>query len=98
LKINFKEINPLYLNYYLSSNKIQKHIQLTNVGGTSGALNYFQIMDFDISLPPIELQNKFASIVNEVEVAKEQQKHSKEQIDNIFNALMHKAFKGELIQ
>lgn len=61
------------------------------------ALNYSQIMDFDISLPSIELQNKFASIVNEVEVTKEQQKHSKEQIYNIFNALMQKAFKGELI-
>ena len=46
--------------------------------------------------PPIELQNKFASIVKEVESMKEQQKQSKEQIDNLFNVLMQKAFKGEI--
>jgi len=53
--------------------------------------------DFDIPLPPLSLQNKFASIVKEVEAIKEQQKQSKEEIDNLFNALMQKAFKGELV-
>ena len=76
--------------------KIQNHIQKINAGGTREALNYSQIKDFDIPLPPIELQNKFASIVKEVEVMKEQQKHSKNHIDKLFNALMQKAFKGEL--
>ena len=41
-------------------------------------------------------QNKFASIVKEVEAMKEHQKQSKDQIENLFNALMQKAFKGEL--
>ena len=51
----------------------------------------------DYTFPPIELQNKFASIVKDVEEMKEQQKHSKEQIDNLFNVLTQKAFKGELV-
>lgn len=55
------------------------------------------IRNLIIPLPPISLQNKFASIVKEVEAMKEQQKHSKNHIDNLFNALMQKAFKGELI-
>jgi type I restriction enzyme S subunit len=93
---NHNELNPTYLNFYLSSDRIQGYIQKVNAGGTREALNYTQIKDFDIPLPPIELQNKFASIVKEVEAMKEQQKHSKNQIDNIFNALMQKAFKGEL--
>ena len=94
---DFKIINPIYLNYYLSGDKIQRHIQLTNAGGTREALNYAQIKNFDIPVPPIELQNKFASIVKEVESMKEQQKRSKEQIDNLFNILIQKAFKGELV-
>jgi len=94
---DLKETNPLYLNYYLSGDKIQGHIQLTNAGGTREALNYSQIKEFDVPLPSIEFQNKFASIVKEVESMKEEQKHSKEQIDKLFNALMQKAFKGELI-
>ena len=98
IRINdFKELNPLYLNYYLSSHKIQGYIQASNAGGTREALNYSQIKNFDIPLPPIDLQNKFASIVKEVEAMKEQQKHSKEQIESLFNVLMQKAFKGELI-
>ena len=47
--------------------------------------------------PPISLQNKFASIVKDVESIKQHQKKSREEIDNLFNALMQKAFKGELI-
>ena len=54
------------------------------------------IKNLKIPLPPIELQNKFAEIVKQVESMKEHQKESKEQIDNLFNALMQKAFKGEL--
>ena len=51
---------------------------------------------FKIIHPPLPLQQKFALIVKEVEAIKEQQKHSKEHLDNLFNALMQKAFKGEL--
>ena len=55
------------------------------------------IENLDYINPPLPLQQKFASIVREVESMKEHQKHSKEQINNLFNALMQKAFKGELV-
>jgi len=61
------------------------------------AVSNKDIKSIEIPLPQISLQNKFASIVKEVEAMKEQQKHSKNQIDKLFNALMQKAFKGELI-
>ena len=47
-------------------------------------------------MPPLKLQNQFAEIVQKVEQIKEEQKQSKAQINNLFNALMQKAFKGEL--
>jgi type I restriction enzyme, S subunit len=78
--------------------KYRNIFNLTNAGGTKKALNYSQIRDFDSSLLPLDLQKKSASIVNEVEVTKEPQKHLKEQINNIFNALMQKAVEGEIIQ
>jgi len=55
---------------------------------------FFSILK--IPLPPLAIQNKFASIVKEVEAMKEQQKLSKDHIDDLFNALMQKAFRGEL--
>ncbi len=94
---DFNELNPVYLNYYLSSNVIQRYIEKINTGGTREALNYTQIKNFDLVLPPISLQNKFASIVKEVEKLKEHQKKSKQDLDNLFNALMQKAFRGKLV-
>jgi type I restriction enzyme S subunit len=46
--------------------------------------------------PPTGLQNKFGLIAKEVELVKKHQKQSVQQIDNLFNVLMQKAFRGEL--
>jgi type I restriction enzyme S subunit len=51
-----------------------------------------------IPLPPLSLQEKFAKIVEKVEKLKEGQKESREKIDELFNSLMQKAFKGELVR
>ncbi len=76
---------------------MEEKIANMGMGSTFKAINSDQLKTLKIPVPPIELQNKFASIVKEVEAMKEQQKHSKEHSDNLFNALMQKAFKGELI-
>lgn len=68
-----------------------------SVGANLPRLSPRELESFEIIYPPLPLQHKFASIVKEVEQLKEQQTHSKEQIDNLFNILMQKAFKGELI-
>jgi type I restriction enzyme, S subunit len=65
-------------------------------GATIQGITSNILKELMIPLPPIELQNKFAEIVKQVETMKEHQKESKEQIDDLFNALMQKAFKGEL--
>ncbi len=59
-------------------------------------INAEELKNISIYQPPKYVQDEFASIVKEVESMKEQQKHSKEQIDRLFNALMQKAFKGGL--
>ena len=94
---DFNDLNPYYLNYYLSSSYIQNHIKKINAGATREALNFTQIGKFKILVPPIELQNQFAEIVQQVEIIKKYQNQSKEELDYLFNNLMQKAFKGELI-
>lgn len=49
-----------------------------------------------IAVPPIELQNKFAEIVDKIEKEKELLKQSLEQLETNFKALEQKAFNGEL--
>jgi len=94
---NLKTFNPYYLNSYLSSLPMQEYIIRMNAGATRQALNFSQIGKFKIPIPPIEIQNQFAEIFRKVEILKTQQKESKVQIDNLFDNLMQKAFRGELV-
>ena len=47
-------------------------------------------------MPTIEEQNKFAKIVEKVETQKQKNEQVIEQMDNLFNSLSQRAFKGEL--
>src|SRR3989344_5147145 len=49
-----------------------------------------------IPVPPILLQNKFAELVEKVEKIKEHQQKTTNEINTLFDALMQKAFNGEL--
>lgn len=97
LRPNLKKITPRFLFSLIQMPIIQEQFKQANSGTAQPQLPIINLRRIKIPLPPLSLQQKFASIVKEVEAIKEQQKHSKEQIDNIFNALMQKAFKGELI-
>jgi len=46
----------------------------------------------DIPVPPIELQDKFVSIVDQVEQTKQKMRDSLDEMDNHFNALMQRYF------
>lgn len=95
--INPKEINNTYLKYFCLTDYFLQQVDKYCSTSLQPNVSSGQIEDIEILYPPITLQEKFASIVKEVEAMKEQQKHSKEQLDNLFNALTQKAFKGELI-
>ena len=52
----------------------------------------------NVSIPPLADQEKFANIVQKLEKLKEKQRESEEELNNLFNSLMQRAFKGELVQ
>ena len=91
-----KKINFIFLMHQMNTNSFQKYILSKIEGAGQPYLNLTKIKSFQVILPPIKLQNQFAEIVKQVETLKTHQKQSKQQIDNLFNALMQKAFKGEL--
>ncbi|MEM2131558.1 MAG: restriction endonuclease subunit S, partial [Candidatus Woesearchaeota archaeon] len=96
-KINKKLINSFYLLFYCYTDTFKKEIEKLCSTSLQPNVSSFQVNEIKIPLPPLHLQQKFASIVNEVESIKEKQKQSKENIDSLFNSLMQKAFRGELI-
>ena len=82
-----------YLSYYLRAGFIIEQIRKNKRGVAQMNLNLQQVGDFDILLPPYELQQKFADLVQKVEKLKEKQQESEKELDNLFNSLMQKAFK-----
>ncbi|MDO8517562.1 MAG: restriction endonuclease subunit S [Nanoarchaeota archaeon] len=89
-----------HLIYYLiSSSKFIKagKRQMSGTGGLK-RLSKNYVTEYKLPLPPLPLQQKFASIVEQVEKLKEKQQKSKEDIDELFNSLMQKAFNEGLVR
>lgn len=89
-------IDPVYLIILFSSVSFKNYIKKDSRGCSINNLNQQMLSDLKIPIPPIELQNKFASIVEEIEKQKEVLQESLKELEDNFNCLMQKAFKGEL--
>jgi len=90
-----KKLNQIYLLKLI--NQITPYLIKLSPEGTQPNLNTKIMKNLGIPLPPIELQEKFANIVGQVEKIKEKQKKSKIEINDLLGVLMQKAFKGELV-
>ena len=96
LKVDKEVISSQYLTHWLN-NKIVKELLLRGMSGA--AIKRFtltKIKKFKVNLPPIELQNQFATIITEIEQQKSQAEQSLAKSEDLFNSLLQRAFKGEL--
>lgn len=91
-----QNLNPIFVAQYLTSSRGMSQINRLDKGGTKAGLNFADIRSIRIPLPPLKLQGQFANIVYQVEKLKEMQKQSRFSINNLFNSLKQKAFRGEL--
>lgn len=92
-------VNKIFLWKYLANDLVK--VQLRNIANGAAAsmpnISKTKLLDFKIVLPPIDLQNKFASIVEKTEQIKEQEAKKLEHLEVLHNSLMDKAFKGEIV-
>ncbi|WP_330746775.1 restriction endonuclease subunit S [Chryseobacterium sp. CP-77] len=89
-------INSKYLVFFFNSD-IGKRIVLSNeVGGIQKHFNVNALKKINIPIPPIQLQNLFATIVEKVESLKNSYESSLLELENMYGALSQKAFKGEI--
>ncbi len=98
--IKFKDstISNVYIKFILDSPYFDQVTLKNNRGGTQKFIALGDIRNIPIPLPPLSSQKKFASIVEHAERLKEKQKQSKENLNLLFDSLMQKAFKGELVR
>ncbi|MDW7727721.1 MAG: restriction endonuclease subunit S [Candidatus Methanoperedens sp.] len=96
-KANTVIMNPFYLFILMTSDSGQKLLEKYVTRTAKKTITAKDIKTIPIPLPPLPLQQKFAAIVRQVEQMRQYQQESKAHIDDLFNALMQKAFKGELV-
>ena len=91
---SFDEINPIFFVNLLSFNKRNFASNATNTA--KQALNMEKIRRLHVMIPPIELQNEFAQFVQQVDKLKFGMEQSLKELQDNFDSLMQRAFKGEL--
>jgi type I restriction enzyme S subunit len=91
------ELNPYYLSALIGS-RYGKSYFLKSAKQTTGiaSINSTQLKNFPVVIPPIDLQNQFAAIVEKVEGLKSRYQQSLTDLESLYGALSQKAFKGEL--
>lgn len=92
-----EEILNEFILFILTSKEYRGYIRSVCVGGIDKRqLNKEHIEDFPIIFPPIEQQKRFVTYVKQVDKLKFEMEKSLKELEDNFNSLMQKAFKGEL--
>ena len=89
--------NPWYISGYLNSSHGKQTLlnMCKSIVGMAN-INAQELQDIKILLPPVELQNKYESIVKEVTERASRHHESVKELQVLFNALSQKAFSGQL--
>ncbi|WP_297992411.1 restriction endonuclease subunit S [Anoxybacillus sp.] len=92
-----ENVNSTWLYYLTSLQSFRKQAEM-NMTGSAGQKRVPKqfFSKYKVVLPPIERQNQFAEIVQKIQVQKEVMKKSLTELENNFNSLMQRAFRGEL--
>ena len=70
IRYDCNKINPVFLNAYLNSDESQRYIQDHTRGATLQQINLSDLRVQMITVPPMELQNKFAAFATHVDKSK----------------------------
>jgi type I restriction enzyme S subunit len=91
---NQQSANLTYM-FHALSNQVP-YLVGRGVGGAQPNISQGIVKALEIPLPPLPLQQKFARIVESVERQKAAQRAHLAELDALFAALQHSAFRGEL--
>ncbi|HEX7575372.1 MAG TPA: restriction endonuclease subunit S, partial [Candidatus Methanoperedens sp.] len=89
------KISPIFLAFNLLRKPIDHYHRISG----NFTIPFFRkeiALNINVFLPPLPLQQKFARIVEKIEAMRQSQNQSKQQIEDLFSALMQKAFRGEI--
>ncbi|MFL6210432.1 MAG: restriction endonuclease subunit S [Pyrinomonadaceae bacterium] len=96
-QIDKDKIEPFFLSTIWNSRFVRKQIE-QGARTTNGTfkINQKVIESTKLVVPPLSIQQKFASFANKVSNIKEKYSISSKDLENLFQSLQQRAFKGEL--
>lgn len=99
IRIRMKEeYNPYFLWAHLNSKwaKLTLANMCKNIVGMAN-INAQELQNIIVLTPPLTLQNQFADRIKQIEAQKAKAAASLAKSEDLFNSLLQKAFKGELV-
>ncbi|MBY0403821.1 MAG: hypothetical protein K2X66_07965, partial [Cyanobacteria bacterium] len=76
--------------------KVLSQLGISQRGAIMDGLNMGVIKELKIPLPPFELQRQYEQITNKYHLLFQQQEEAERQAELNFQALLHRAFTGQL--
>ena len=95
--IRLKNMNTLYFYHFLSTDFGTLNIKSRCNGVATKSITKTAVRELPILVPPPKLQNQFADLVKAIEAQKALAQQELNKADELFNSLLQKAFKGELV-
>jgi type I restriction enzyme S subunit len=94
--VDLARLDPVFLIQHLQTRHVRAHIlQSAKDAVNQSSINQQDVKSIPLFLPPLSLQQLFASRVTVVEAATEKQRASLTQLNELFMSLQYRAFQGE---
>ena len=90
--LNYSQVTNIYIKNLLDSDYFENAILQNKRGGTQKFIALSDIRKIQIEIPPIELQNQFAEIVNQINNQKFILEKSLKETEELQSSLMNKYF------
>ncbi len=97
VRLHDDRLQPAFLNWLVGSDRGKRYF-LRQAKQTTGiaTINLTQLRRFPLLMPPLDLQHRFATIVESIEQQKASQRAHLTELDTLFAALQSRAFRGDL--
>lgn len=96
IKVNENHFDSSFLKFLLKEKFLRNYTNIAS-GTTFAELKIFALKDLELIMPPLSSQSKFTSLINSSLIQLERSRTAFKSSSFLFNALIQKAFKGELV-
>ena len=96
MRVDMTKVDAIYVCWLLNNPCMVSMARRLVRGQTRGRISLGRLKELQVHLPPIELQLRFAAIVESVEQQKASQRAHLAELDTLFASLQSRAFRGDL--